>query len=263
MRYEDVIFEKEEGIATVTLNRPDRLNAFSPQMRVSLFRIIEEVSDDDEVRVLIITGAGRGFCTGYDWKDRGSLNPAELGLGNRYRLDPLGWLGLKVHSLDKPTIAAVNGTAAGGGFALALACDFRIASEEARMGPVFVRRGLSLDWGVSYFLPRLVGLSKALEIAITGDMVDAREAERIGLVNRLVPEKDLMNETRAFAAKIAKGPPIAIKLSRRSIYRAQQMDLVQTLDYESYALGICFQTEDLQEGVQAFLEKREPHYKGK
>ncbi|MBW2675830.1 MAG: enoyl-CoA hydratase [Deltaproteobacteria bacterium] len=263
MSYQDIIVEREKGVATITLNRPERLNAFSPEMRVSLFRAIEEVSDDSEVRAVIITGAGRGFCTGYDWSLGASQNPADLGLGESHRLDPLGWLGLRIHQLDKPTIAAVNGVAAGGGFGLMLVCDFRIASENSRMGPVFIRRGLSLDWGISYFLPRLIGLSRALELAMTGEMIDAQEAERIGLVNRVVPADELLAAAKELAAKLAKGPPIGLHLTKRSIYRAQTMNLMQALDYESYAQSICFQTEDVQEGIRAFLEKREPEFKGR
>ncbi|MBE0414959.1 MAG: enoyl-CoA hydratase [Dehalococcoidia bacterium] len=264
MDYEDIIFEKEEGIATITLNRPERMNAYSPKMRFGIARAIEEAADDPEIRVLILTGAGdRGFCTGNDWVLQASQNPADAGLGERYRFSPLGWLAARVHRLDKPSIAAVNGVAAGGGFGLALSCDFRIASENARFGPVFIRRGLALDTGVAYFLPRLVGLPKALEICLSGDLLDAREAERIGLVNRVVPFDELMKEARSFAAKLTKQAPIAAQMTKRQIYRAQLLSLEETLEFETYLQQFCINSEDVKEGVAAFIEKRTPEFKGR
>jgi len=261
---QDVLFEKREKIAILTLNRPDRLNAYSPAMRLGIARAVEDVANDDNMRVLIVTGAGdRGFCTGNDWSLRASQNPADVGVGNKYRLDPLGWLARWVHQLGKVTIAALNGVAAGGGAGLALACDFRIAAENARFTTAFINRGLVVDTAVSYFLPRLVGLTKALDISLSGDILDAKEMERLGLVSKVVPKETLMEATMEFAARFAKGPPVALQLTKRLTYKSWTLSLEEALDYESYFQSICFRTEDAQEGPRAFLEKRQPVFTGK
>ena len=261
---QDVLFEKKDTVATLTLNRPERLNAYSPEMRFGIVQAIESVANDDDIRVLIITGAGdRGFCTGRDWSLRSSQNPADIGVGNRYRLDPAGWIARWLHQLGKITIAALNGVAAGGGAGLALSCDFRIASENARFATAFIKRGLVIDTAVAYFLPRLVGLTKALEISLSGDILGAREMEQLGLVSKVVPADKLMEATSEFAAKFAKGPPVALQLTKRLIYKGWSLSLEDTLDYESYYQSICMRTEDAQEGPKAFLEKREPVFTGK
>jgi len=263
MSQEDVLFEKRDGIATVTLNRPQRFNAYSPEMRAGIARAIEDIANDEDVRVLIITGAGdKGFCTGYDFSLRASQNPARIGLGSKYRLDPLGWIARWVYQLGKITIAAVNGVAAGGGAGLALCCDFRIASENARFSTAFIRRGLVVDTGVAYFLPRLVGLTKALEISLSGDIIDAKESKRIGLVSKVVAPDKLMEAANEFAARFAKMPPVALELTKRLIYKGQSLSLEDSLDYESYFQLICSQTEDVKEGIKSFLEKREPVFTG-
>ena len=260
----DVLFEKRDRIAILTLNRPERLNAFSPAMRSGIVQAVEDVANDENIRVLILTGAGsRGFCTGNDWSLRASSNPADLGVGNKYRLDPAGWLARWLHQLGKITIAALNGVAAGGGAGLAMACDFRIASENARFTTAFIKRGIVIDTAVSYFLPRLVGLTKALDISLSGDILDVNEMERLGLVSKVVPADKLMDETLEFAARFTKGPPVALQLTKRLIYKGLIRSLEDTLDYESYYQSICFRTEDAKEGPKAFLEKREPVFTGK
>lgn len=260
----DILFQKEDKIATVTLNRPQRLNAYSPEMRLGIVQAIEDTANDDDIRVLIITGAGdRGFCTGNDWSLQASQNPADVGVGNKYRLDPVGWIARWVHRLGKITIAALNGVAAGGGAGLALSCDFRIASENARFTTAFINRGLAADTAVSYFLPRLVGLTKALDISLSGDILDAEEMERLGLVSKVVPAGKLMEATMEFAARFAKGPPVALQLSKQLMYKSLSLSLEDTLDYESYYQSICTRTEDAREGSRAFLEKREPVFTGK
>jgi len=258
-----VIYEKGDGIATIALNRPESLNAYSPEMRAGIARAIDDIADDVGVKVMIITGRGRGFCSGQDMKLRLSQNPADVGLGERYRLSPAGWLAQRINDLSKPSIAAVNGVAAGGGFGLTLACDIRIASENARFTAGFVRRALTVDTGLSYFLPKLVGMSRALELALTGDVIDAAEALRIGLVNRVVPHEKLMDEARALAARLAKGPPLAIQITKRAMYRAQTMTLPEALEHETYGQQICIASEDFEEGRKAFVEKREPVFKGR
>jgi len=261
---QDVLFEKKDRIAILTLNRPERLNAYSPAMRLGIVQAVEDVANDDDMRVLIITGAGdRGFCTGNDWSLRASQNPADVGVGNKYRLDPAGWIARWIHQLGKITIAALNGVAAGGGAGLALSCDFRIAAENARFTTAFINRGLVVDTAVSYFLPRIVGPTKALEISLSGDILDAKEMEQLGLVSKVVPADKLMEATMEFAARFAKGPPVALQLTKHLIYKGWSLSLEETLDYESYYQSICMRTEDAQEGPRAFLEKREPVFTGK
>ena len=263
MKYQDLILEKEDGIATLTLNRPDKLNAISMTMRDELPEAIDEVRGDDEVRVLIVTGAGRGFCSGADVASQAArLTGEKAEQSRRSLLAPLGIWGVLLAELEKPVIAAVNGVAAGAGLSFALLCDIRIAAESARFSAIWRRIGLIADIGATYFLPRILGVEKALELMYTGDIIDAREAERIGLVSRVVPDDDLMKVTRELATKIAKGPPIAIELMKRAVYRDILSGLRVKLDFETYAQDICRRSEDHKEGVTAFLEKREAHFKG-
>ncbi|TET12869.1 MAG: enoyl-CoA hydratase [Dehalococcoidia bacterium] len=265
MSYETIILDKEEGIATMTLNRPAKLNAVSPAMWWELSRAIEEVRTDSEIRVLILTGTDPGFCAGADIEETLMLAVpgAEVPPRTREQMkEPVGIAGLRFAQLQKPTLAAVNGVAAGMGFSFALACDIRIASEKARFTNVFVRVGLIPDNGLTYFLPRLVGLAKALELMYTGDRVDAREAERIGLVNRVVPHDDLLKVTKDMAKRIAQAAPMALELTKWTTTRALNTDLEQTILLETYAQKVCLETEDFQEGLKAFMEKRPPVFKG-
>lgn len=260
--YEDMIFEKEAGIATVTLNRPDTLNALSEGIRQGLRQAIREVGEDDDIRVMIITGAGeRGFCSGADVSAVGTGTIGRVGT-RTYRKGPLSAPISMLKSLDKPVIAAVNGVAAGLGFGIALGCDIRIASENASFINVFIRRGLAAEWGVTYWLPRIVGMAKALEIMWTGDKISAREAERLGIVSRVVPPADLMKETKAFAARLAKQPPMSVEFIKRLAYEGLDNTLTAQLTYELHCASILTKTEDFQEGIKAFKEKREPVFKG-
>jgi 2-(1,2-epoxy-1,2-dihydrophenyl)acetyl-CoA isomerase len=261
MAVEGVLFTKEEGIATITFNRPGRLNAVTDAMRTEVYRIATELRSDDGVKVLIITGAGEAFSSG---ADTGELTADYSGPIEPYILKrPFGWWILPVRYFPKPTIAAIPGIAAGTTCSLALACDFRIASEKARFSMVFVRRGLIPDGGATYYLPRIVGASKALELMLMGDTIDAREAERLGIVSRVVPHDELMNAARELAMRIAKGPSVAVELIKRGVYKGLDSDLESGLDYESLAQRICFQTEDFREGVASFIEKRQPQFKGR
>lgn len=262
MQYEDLIFSVQDNVAIVTLDRPDKLNALGPAMRESLKRALDEVAGNDEIRAMVLTGAGRGFCAGADVTGQAARLSGEAPQQTRQEmLSPIGMLAPRIRDLDKPTIAAVNGVAAGMGFSVALACDIRIASDKARFTCAFVKRGLVPDTGSSYFLPRLIGTDKACELAFTGDIVDAAEAERMGLVTRVVPHDELMERAVALATRIAKGPPIAITLTKRSIYKGG--DLMQQLEYETYAQNICRATEDHKEGVNSFIEKRAPVFRGR
>jgi len=258
--YEDLLLEKKDGIATITLNVPDKLNALTIGMRKSLPLAADEIARDDEVRVVIVTGAGRGFCSGADLSGAGT-EPS------RYqRLEVLGtsFAAEVFFRLEKPVIAAINGTCAGGGFALALSMDIRIASEAARFSAIFVRRGLVPDCGIAYWLPRAVGTSKAMELMLTGDMIDAAEALRLGIVSQVVPPDDLMKVARDLAARIAQQPPLPVELTKRIVYRTMADDVTRILDLETWAQQICRESEDAREAILAFLEKRpQPQFKGR
>ncbi len=261
MAVEGVLFTKEEGIATITFDRPERLNAVTDAMRTEVHRIATELRDNEEVKVLVITGAGEAFSSG---ADTGELTADYSGPIEPHILKrPFGWWILPVRYFPKPTIAAIPGIVAGTTYSLALACDFRIASEKARFSMVFVRRGLIPDGGATYYLPRIVGTTKALELMLMGDTIDAREAERLGIVNKVVPHQELMNATMELARRIANGPSVAIELIKRGVYKGAVNDLESQLDYESLAQRICFQTEDFKEGVASFMQRRSPEFKGR
>ncbi len=220
------------------------------------------VSENDPLN-LIITGVGRGFCAGAD-----STRLMSHALGEQLAethgelIGPIGVEILNLAKLQKPTIAAINGIAAGGGLSMALACDIRIASERANFSAVWVRRGLVPDGGATYFMPRILGPSKALQLAYTGDMIDAPEALRIGLVDRVTPHNELMTVTEELASRIARGPSIAIELTKAAMYRSFYHGLESQLDFESYAQHICERTDDFKRGIEAFKEKRQPEFKG-
>ncbi len=264
MDYQDIIYTKEEGIASITLNRPDSMNAFSPEMSASIQRAVQDTATDSEVRVLVITGTGRAFCAGADVKAM-AQQTSQPRREERGRNPEAGSVQLPVllRRLEKPVIAAVNGVAVGGGLDLACACDIRIASDKARFAEVFIRRGLIPAMGGTFFLPRLVGIDRACQLIWTGDMVDAKEAERIGLVTMVVPHEELENATRELAEKLAKGPPLAIQRAKRAIYEGLEMDLEQTLKYIGPIVSELTASEDHKEGARAFVEKREPVFKGR
>ncbi|MFC1965621.1 enoyl-CoA hydratase/isomerase family protein [Chloroflexota bacterium] len=264
MDYKDIIYTKEGGIATITMNRPDRMNSFSPEMSEGLYQAITDAGNDKGVRVLVITGAGRVFCAGGDVKAMSERANKQKGGGREDEsARSNARLCLLLQKLDKPVIAAINGVAAGGGFDLACACDIRIASDRARFAEVFIRRGLIPAMGATYFLPRLVGLDRACYLIWTGDMIEAKEAERIGLVTMVVPHEELESTTMELAEKLAKGPPLAIQKAKRAIYEGLGMDLKSTLDYVAVTLKELRKTEDHKEGARAFVEKREPVFKGR
>lgn len=262
MAEESILLKKEGNIATITLNRPDRLNALDWPAQGLFGQKLDEVAGDSEMRALIITGAGRAFCAGGDvsaQKGRIGMKVAERRAGLRKLLNNP----LKIRKMDIPVIAMVNGVAVGAGCNMALACDIIIASENARFGQAFVKIGLVQDYGGSYLLSRLVGTKKACELVFTGDIIDANEAFRIGMVNKVVPPEELESATKEMAMKIAGRAPLAVSIAKRSIYDAfDKFDLETTLQYEMYTQGFCSDTEDHKEGATAFLEKREPKFKG-
>ena len=264
MSYECLIYETKDRIATLTLNRPERLNALGGTLREDLYAGLTRAIDDPEVRVIVITGAGKGFCSGGDVKAMQEGRQAGRERPLMERVAPgRDRTVLLMRDSPKPLIAAVNGAAAGAGMNLALACDIRLASTTAKFAQAFVRRGLHPDWGGTYFLPRVVGMAKAAEMIFTGQIVDAEEALRLGIVSAVHPPERLLPATYELAAKIALGPPIAIRLARRALYHNVDADLRSALEFETFAQNICYETEDSREGVRAFVEKREPKFEGR
>lgn len=274
MNSKDLIYEKEGRVATLTLNRPEKLNSFSPGMILDLVAALKEAQCDDGVRAIVLTGAGKAFCTGGDvtaMKDGNGffrpdplLPPAEpfpLHIKNSlWKL--IQRVPLTFEEIDKPVIAAVNGDAIGAGCDLALMCDLRFTADTARFSEAYVHLGLVPGDGGAYFLPRVVGTAKALELLWTGEFIDAAEALRIGLVNRVVPAGELLATAAGFAARLAAGPPLAISMTKRAVYQGMRTDLRTALDTVSSHMAVVVQTEDHQEGVRAVLERRKPHFKG-
>ncbi|MBM2825540.1 MAG: Enoyl-CoA hydratase/carnithine racemase [Dehalococcoidales bacterium] len=265
MTYGDLLLEKEGHVAIITLNAPEKLNAFTAKMRVSLPLAVDEIARDDEVRVVILTGAGRGFCTGADVSGMSTraTSPAQI---SRYTLlQRTGWPFASLFpQLSKPVIAAINGPCAGAGFSLALSCDIRIAAEAARFSSIFVLRGLVPDTAMSFFLPRVVGLSKALELMFTGELITAAEAERLGIVSRVVTDGELMKAARELANRLAQQPPIPVALTKQMVWNSMIAEIHHQLDLETAGQQICWLTEDHKEAVRAFMERRPlPQFKGR
>ena len=262
MDFETIKVEHSDGIATITLNLPDRLNPIGVKMINEIIQACDEIEQGREARVIVFTGAGRSFCAGADLEDLQktmSFKPAELESSLRLWF-LLVW---RIKNVELPTIAAVNGHALGGGFALALACDIRMASDDAKAGAVFVQRGASsADMGVSWILPRLVGAGRAAELMMTGDVIDAATAERIGLFNHVVPRDRLMEATMEMAGKLAAGPPLGLKFTKRALKRSVWEGLQGQLDFENDTQSLCFLSEDFHEGVTSFFEKRPPKLRG-
>jgi enoyl-CoA hydratase/carnithine racemase len=270
MDFEQILYEKANGVATITLNRPDRMNAFTNTMIREWAQALEDVRLDADVRAVIVTGAGRGFCAGADLRGESGLqNIAGTG-GPPSAADRRNWLRDSVHYvpravalLDKPYIAAVNGAAVGAGMDMCSMADIRIASEAARFSMGYVRVGLVPGDGGCYYLPRIVGMAKALELIWTGDFIDAQEALRIGYVSRVVPAGELMPAVRELAERIAQGPAVAVQLAKRLAYRGQTQDVGEALEAAGQAMAIVQSTEDAREGPRAFAEKREPQFRGR
>ena len=265
MEFEDLLLEKEGSIATITLNVPEKLNALSVKMARSLPLAVNEIAKDDTVRVVIVTGAGRGFCAGADVGRLKARLDGTLELSRHELLQVTGWPYADLFpQLNKPVIAAINGPSAGAGFSIALSCDIRVASETARFAAAQVARGLVPDAGLTFYLPQAVGVSRALELMFTGEIIDAAEAERIGIVSRVVSPEELMPVVRELATKIAGQAPISVELTKKMVWRGLLDKLARQIDLESYAQPICFQTEDHKGSVRAFLEKRPiPPFRGK
>ena len=258
---ETIRITREDGVAVITLNRPQVYNAFNNQMSKELLNALRDVARDSGVRCVVLTGAGKAFCSGQDLGDRSDPNIENFSLGDsvRGRYNPLI---RAIVEMEKPVLGAINGVAAGAGCSLALACDLRIVSDRARFIEAFVRVGLAPDSGSSYFLPKLVGLGRAMELAITGREVSAQEAVQIGLANRLVPHERFWEETLAWARQLAEGPTRAIGLIKRALYKGADAALKEVLEYEAYMQELAGRTLDFREGVSAFMEKRRPRFQG-
>jgi 2-(1,2-epoxy-1,2-dihydrophenyl)acetyl-CoA isomerase len=258
-----VLLESREGpVITLTMNRPDRLNALNNDLSISLNEAISRIAADHSVHVVILTGAGRAFCAGGDLaaigKGRSSGEDAELAPLLRSGMQAV----LKIRTMPQPVIAAVNGAAAGAGMNLALAADIRVAVEDAMFGQNFAKVGLFPDYGGTYFLPQLVGPSVAAELFYTGDMLDAKTALRLGIVNHVVPAGQFHSEVQSMATKIANGPQVAIRAVKQTVFARDKEALMDALEREVEHQLKCFHSQDCQEGIRAFLEKRPPSFRG-
>jgi len=260
-----VLYQQRDGIVTLTLNRPETLNAMNEAMMGEIERILIELVADPAVRAVVLTGAGRAFSSGGDQKRGGAEVPPSFFEGDPggALIERLNRCIVRMQRLPKPIVGSINGVAAGAGMNIALATDLRIASDTARFGEVFTRVGLVPDGGGTYFLPRLVGTAKAMEMILLADIIDASEALRIGLVNRVVPAEQLAQETLKLAERLAQGPTLAYGLAKTGLYQGLGMSLEDVLNMEARNQAIAARTPDRAEGVAAFLEKRPPRFTGR
>jgi enoyl-CoA hydratase/carnithine racemase len=255
----EILVERAGGLVTVTLNRPDRLNAITNDMWEELARIFHEVSHRADDRVLVVTGAGTAFCSG---ADLGS----GTGVSERSTIDHMRIVGeaaMALHRVPKPTIARVDGVAAGAGLNLALGCDLVAASDRSRFSEIFARRGLSVDFGGSWLLPRLVGLNKAKELVLLADILSASEAAEAGLVNRVVPAEELDSLVSSWVQRLVAGPPIALSLSKQLLNKSFETSMDQAVEAEAQAQAVNSSSADAREARAAFQEKREPRFEGR
>jgi len=252
----------EDGVALLIMNRPEKLNALNNELATALHQAFQRIGGDRSIRAVVLTGAGRAFCAGGDLGTIGKGREAR----DSKQLEPILRAGmsamLRMRTIEQPVIAAVNGAAAGAGMNVALAADIRFAAEEAVFGQNFAKVGLFPDYGGTFFLPQLVGPAKAAELFYTGDMIDAREAFRLGLLNRLVPGAQLLSEAKAYAAKLAAGPPLVMRAVKQTLFGAHKESLEQALEAEVEQQMRCFVSDDSLEGIHAFFEKRPAKFTG-
>jgi 2-(1,2-epoxy-1,2-dihydrophenyl)acetyl-CoA isomerase len=259
-----LVLETCEGsVATLTLNRPDRLNALNVELATALVDALRRFGADAAIRCVVLTGAGRAFCAGGDLVLLRDVRLRKAGQELEGLLRAGSETVLAIVDMPKPVLAAVNGPAAGAGMNVALACDVRIASEQATFGQNFAKVGLFPDFGGTWLLPRLVGPARAAEMFYTGDMISAAEAERIGVVNRVVRHDRLAEEARTLAARLAAAPPLAVREIKRTLVRSRREELVRALEAEAKQQVECFLSADCMEGLNAFFEKRAPRFEGK
>ena len=264
--FEQIVYEKNGHVGTITMNRPAKLNAYSEKMVHEILAALADARDEDAVRAVILTGTGRGFCSGGDIGTDFQYPARYRG----HRLESMLEMRENMHALirflyrfDKPVVAAVNGAAVAGGLTLALACDFRIAAESARLGDTSLKFALIPDEGGAYFFPRAMGMDRALKMSLLSEIYPARQAMELGLVTEVVPDAELMTAARALADRLAEGPPIAIRLTKRMMYKQRTMDLDNALEDAAMATLVSNYTEDVKEGTAAFHEKRKPRFQGK
>ena len=267
---EQILYDVDDHIATITLNRPERMNAFTDVMIREWAEALTMARTDHDVRVVIVTGNGRGFCAGADLKSGSGIpetarrdTPPSAAERRNWLRDGVHQVPRAVQLLDKPYIAAVNGSAVGAGMDMASMADIRIASEQAKFAMSYVRVGLMPGDGGAYFLPRIVGVAKALELIWTGDFLSAQDALACGYVSKVVPADDLMTETRAFAKRLAEGPAVAMQLAKRLVYRGLNADWQEAFEQANTAMAIAQTTEDAREGPRAFAESRPPQFQGR
>jgi len=268
MDYEEIIYEKADGIATITLNRPERMNAFTGKMIGEWLAALTDAHHDDEVKVVIVTGAGRGFCAGADVRGGGPIGnlmdrKRTLVENRNFLRDSVQRIPRLVAIMDKPYIAALNGAAAGAGMDMASMCDIRFAAEGARFGMTYVRMGIIPGDGGCYYLPKIVGMARALDLIWSGRMFDANEALEMGYVSAVLPPDQLLDHTREYAMKLVKGPSVAIQQAKRLAYRSQDVGIDSALDLAQQAMFMAQSSEDAKEGPKAFAEKRPPEFKGR
>jgi 2-(1,2-epoxy-1,2-dihydrophenyl)acetyl-CoA isomerase len=259
---ETLLVERKDGVVTVTMNRPDRKNAANGRMLLELRKIFEEIEDNADDRVMVLTGAGGAFCSGADLGDsEGPTNdPSRSALS---RMRRLGDVALGLHHISKPTIAKVDGVAVGAGFSLALGCDLVVCTEQARLSMIFSKRGLSLDNGASWLLPRLIGMARAKEVALFGDMWSAEEALAIGLVNRVLPVSEIDAFVDDWARRLADGPPLAVSMTKSLLHASSNASMEQAVEDEARCQALNFSSQDTQEAMAAFKEKRAPVFIGR
>src|SRR5260370_12647139 len=260
-KYETLLIERCDGIAIITLNRPEVMNAFNPKMGKEILAALRMLADDDDTRVVILTGAGRAFCSGAD------ISKPKDGAGQWNRNVVRGYessaaMSRLMANYPKPIIAAINGVALGVGFTLTLPCDIRLASENARFGATFTRIGMIPELGSSFLLPRIVGFGKAMEVVLTCRVIDAQEAKELGLINKLTAEGKVMDEALEMARMILKSPPVALRLTKQALHHAASAGMIQATEFEGLALQMCRDSADHKEAIKAFREKREPRFTG-
>ena len=259
---ETLIVERSGGVVTITMNRPARKNAANGTMWSELLTTFEDVAGDRNDRVMVLTGAGDAFCSGADLGDAANVAGRP---GDPYlvQMRALGDVALRLHRFPKPTIAKVGGIAAGAGMSMALGCDLIVASDTARFSQIFSKRGLSIDFGASWLLPRLIGLHRAKELAFFADILDAREAQEFGLVNRVVPRDELDAFVSEWATRLAAGPPLALSMTKTMLNNSMGLSMDQALEEESRSQAVNFGTADTMEAIAAFIQKREPRFEGR
>ncbi len=257
-----LVVERSDGVVTVTMNRPERKNAANGTMWHELLDVFEDVAGDRDDRVMVLTGAGGSFCSGADLSDPSNVagRPGDPFL---LQMRALGDVALRLHRFPKPTIAKVGGVAAGAGMSLAIGCDLVVASESARFSQIFAKRGLSVDFGASWLLPRLIGLHRAKELAFFADILSSAEAADFGLVNRVVPDDELDEFVDGWARRLAEGPPIALSLTKGMLNNSLQVSMEQALEDEARSQAVNFASRDTREALKAFAEKRPPIFEGR